>query len=563
MTNKNLKQSMNKEWQKVRKSFHYPQLPQPQLVDNIPNGVMNIKSLEMRISEPFINELQEKGIEPEESLNEVLTHELTHFMKYPGSVLNTLRLQRAGQDVAEGDKISELRMAFTEAQTNIYMLNELKHPSTAKVRKAAGLPEEDNFGGLMYGLYQEVSGQDLGVAITEQERSLVDRLKDINYTDKKNETNNFRQFAQVLKEYQSPQQDQNQQGQSQGGQGEGQGEGEGQSQDQQGQSQEQQGQGSPEKGRGQCQAGGLDGFDDNQIREGLKQFAQECNDADEFEEIVRQVLGEGKQGDEQGKEYSSARGGGIGTDRMITSLASNFYTALAEKYTIPIRKKPMHKNGTLYPHSHDPFTIGDSIHDVDAFSSFGILPGITKKYKRKEGEVYGDDEAVPDSIILIDNSGSMPNPEEGISVPVLGATAISNAYLNNDSRVAVYSFGGNDHLTIPTRDKKLVHKELRRYSSGGTVFNPKLLESVLRQEEREFDISVVSDMGISNFDSFIETVLEIPKTHRVHLLYAENNSYVQHLREHFGNKENVAVLPLTYDGDIQKITMGEIKKSVF
>jgi len=43
-----------------------------------------------------------------------------------------------------------------------------KHPATARMRKAYGLPEEDSFGRLMYRLYQEVSGQDLGVEPTPQ-----------------------------------------------------------------------------------------------------------------------------------------------------------------------------------------------------------------------------------------------------------------------------------------------------------------------------------------------------------------------------------------------------------
>ena len=146
---------------------------------------------------------------------------------------------------------------------------------------------------------------------------------------------------------------------------------------------------------------------------------------------------------------------------------------------------------------------------------------------------------------------------------IVGATAISNAYLLNGSRVAVYSFGSNDHLTNPTRDREVVHRELRRYSSdGGTTFNPRFLEGVLRDSEGEYDISVISDMDIRNLDRFISTVLEIPQTHRVHLLYTENNGYVGKLRESFGNKENVAILPLTCERDIQQITMGELQKSV-
>jgi len=564
MTDENLKQTMGREWQEVRKSFHYPQLPQPRLVEDESNGSMDIKNLEITVSEPFIKGFEEHGIVPEESLNEVLTHELTHFMKFPGNVLNVLRLQKSAQGIADGHKVSELRSAFTEAQTNIYMLNERKHPATAKMRKAYGLPEGDGFGRLMYGLYQEVSGQDLGVEPkeksladkvkgvfgvrpTDEERSLIEKLKDIDYTNKTQETDNFRRFTQVLKDYQPPQ-DQDKKD------GEGQGQGSGQ--------------GKP------CSGNGLEGFSDNQVREGLKQFAQECSNPNEYEEIVRQVLNENEEQGGQRKEQgqpSRAMGRRAGSGRGVTQLADNFYTSLAEKHAIPISKKPMHKNGTLYPYSHTSFEVGDPITDVDAFSTPGILPGITKKWVKKEGEVYGDNEAVPDSFLIIDNSPSMfmPNGNEVIAPSkrtyqhIVGATAISNAYLLNGSRVAVYSFGSNDHLTNPTKDREAVHRELRRYSSdGGTTFNSRFLEGVLKDSEGEYDISVVSDMDIRNLGGFIDTVLGIPQTHRVHLLYTENNGYVGKLRESFGSRENVAILPLTCENDIQKITMGELRKSV-
>ena len=552
MINESLRQIMGKEWQKARKRFHYPQLPQPELVDNIPNGCIDIKNLEIKVSEPFIQGFEQHGIENEEAMNEVLTHELTHFMKYPGSVLNVLRLQKSAQGLTDGHKASELRAAFTEVQTNLYMTQEVQHPATAKMRKAYGLQEGDSAGRLMYGLYQEVSGQDFGVELTKEEKGLVGKLKDIDFLDKRQETSSFRKFVQVMKDYQPPQQNQDENGK---GQGQGSGQGEGRNSN------------DPCSGSGK----GLEGFTENQIREGLKQFAQECSNPQEYEEIVKQILNEDAERGEERKGQQQALGKRAGIGRSTTELADNFYTALAERYVIPIRKKQMHKNGSLYPHSHTPFEVGDSITEVDAFSTPGILPGITKKWVRKEGEVHGNEEAVPDSFIVIDNSPSMfdsngneiISPSKKIYSHIVGATAISNAYLTNGARVAVYSFGSNDHLTNPTKDRKAVHSELRRYSTGGgTTFNPRFLEGVLRQNQGEFDISVISDMDISNLDAFVQSVLSIPQTHRVHLLYKGNGGYVSHLRQTFGNRDNVAILPLTSDSDIERITMGELKKSV-
>lgn len=540
MVDKNLERIMEREWQDVRKGFHYPQLPQPKLVDNIPNGSIDMKSLQIQVSQPFIEGFEEHDIEEDEAMNEALTHELTHFMKYPGSVLNVLRLQKTAQGLTDGNKVSALREAFTEAQTNIYLVNEKKHPATSRMRKAYGLPEEDHFGKLMYGLYQEVSGQDFGVTLTEEEQGIVSRLKDIDFLDKKRETNNFRKFVQTLKDYQPPQKNQEQD--KQGSQGDG---GE-----------------SKEQSQGSSQGNPLDMFSENQIREGIRQFAQECNNPEEFEDIVKQVLSEGEEkGEPQDLAMTSGRKAGVGEGTMI--VASSIYSALADNYTIPIRKKQLHKNGGLFPHSHEEFSVGDSIHEIDPFSAPGILPGITKKWKRKEGEVTSDFEDVPDSVIVIDNSGSMPDPRGEISVPILGATAISNAYLDNGSKVAVYNFGGQDYLLNFTKDKRKVHEQLRVYTGGGTTFNSRFLENTLKENEGEFDISVVSDMDISNVDRFVDTMLAIQQMHRIHLFYTDpHEGYVSFLREKFRDRENVTILPLTRKQDIEKVVMGELKRSV-
>jgi hypothetical protein len=535
MADVNLEKVMDGEWESVREGFYYPQLPKPRLVNNIPNGSIDMKSLSIKVSEPFIRGFKEYEIKEEDALNEVLTHELTHYMKYPGSVLNTLRLQKAAREVTDSEKANQLRTAFTETQTNIYMVSEKKHPTTVRMRKAVQPDQQDALGRLMYGLYQEVWGEDLGIDLGKEERSLIDKLKGIDFLDKSKEQYNIKKFVDILKDYEPPKQE----GQD------GQGEGEGNQQE-------------------QCQSNGLDMFNDNQIREGIRQFAQECNDPNEFEQIVGEVLSESKEEGDKEKIPVSSQGIMPGTDKGVLTLARNFYTALAQNYTVPVRKKPLHKNGSLYPHSHTEFSIGDSIDNLDPFSSPGILPGVTKKWVKKEGEVTTECESVPDSIIAIDNSGSMPNPDEGISIPVLGATAISNAYLENDSRVAVYSFGGQDNFMNLTRDKEMAHKALRMYTGGGTTFNAQFLENILKGSEEEFDISVVSDMAISNLDGFIQTVLQIPKVHRIHLVYTNNDGieYVNQLKKEFENQENVAIVPMLQEKDIEKIVMGELKKSV-
>src|SRR3989338_10363020 len=112
-------------------------------------------------------------------------------MRYPGSPLNVLRLQKATQGVlAEGEHASQLRTDFTEVQTNIYMLTERKHPATAPMRKVYQPDQNDTSARIIYGLYQTASGQDFGVKLNKQEAVAVKKLQGIDFLNKKDELAN-------------------------------------------------------------------------------------------------------------------------------------------------------------------------------------------------------------------------------------------------------------------------------------------------------------------------------------------------------------------------------------
>ena len=155
----NLFEIMQREWQKVRRRFYFPQLPQPHLVDKGFSNTIDLESLALQVSQEAIEEINEYGISPEKSFNNIFNHELIHFMEYPGSVLNILRLQKAGQGITDPQRLSTLRQDFTEAQARLEGLQgKHKHPDEAEMIKVyfkrGGTSH--GCGNLMYGLYQEV-----------------------------------------------------------------------------------------------------------------------------------------------------------------------------------------------------------------------------------------------------------------------------------------------------------------------------------------------------------------------------------------------------------------------
>jgi len=519
-----LEKIMMEEWGKVRKSYHFPALPDPILTEKkIDNAWINLKNLQIEVARTFIAKLEKLKIKPRHSLNEILGHETGHFMRYPGSVLNTLRLLKAAKEVVTDDEKAEsLRRAFVEAQVNIYMYNVKKNRYTPKVSKA-GYNKKDKFDTLMHGLYQAVWKRRIGIKLDKKQKGLVKQLKEINYVDQDYEKYNLKKFVAILKDYNPP--------------------------------------------KKQCSGAGLKMFSMDQIKKGIKEFAKECSTPGEFEGIVKSLLlqsGIGKKG-EDGKLKQDEKSGGIGNEKGALELANNIYTALAELFAIPIKKKPIKKSGGLIPYAKGTFGISSPLADLDGFSTPKVYIGITKRMLRREGETSSAYEKVPNSVIVIDNSGSMPDPIKGISLPVIGATVISNAYLYGGSKVSVYNFGGADKYTELTKDSEKVHEALRYYTGGGTTFTPEIFLKLLEEHNEEFDVSVVSDMGIDNLEEFIETIEGIPNNNRIHLVCCKNTwegSRYEILEERFGDHKNIGVVKLYEEEDINKITMGEVSKSV-
>jgi hypothetical protein len=50
----NLQDIIDNEWQKAREIYFFPQLPKPRVIDGEGNSEINMRSLAITVSEPFI-----------------------------------------------------------------------------------------------------------------------------------------------------------------------------------------------------------------------------------------------------------------------------------------------------------------------------------------------------------------------------------------------------------------------------------------------------------------------------------------------------------------------------
>ena len=309
-------------------------------------------------------------------------------------------------------------------------------------------------------------------------------------------------------------------------------------------------------------------YSEDQIKEGKAIFAKECETPDEYENIIRILLGEneekptGKKGEGEGVVPG---GNSAGTSRENFTTALNVYTARARNFSIPIKEKAKEMGSGQFPSSQTEFSIGDPISSLNPYATPGIYPGLSVRMVYKGQRTFSGSSDTPDCILVIDNSGSMTDPNRLVSLATLTTTVIANAYLANGSQVAGYSFGGGNHVLPFTSNREDIHRSARRYTGGGTIFNSSYVEALI-EGRSSVDIAVLSDMDIDNLSHFVSYISELPQTNRIHLLSIKDNrcyddQYRRSLNHRFENNPNVVVRLIESQDDIGSVTMGDLSES--
>ena len=142
--------------------------------------------------------------------------------------------------------------------------------------------------------------------------------------------------------------------------------------------------------------------------------------------------------------------------------------------------------------------------------SYGkVLPSLAKKHEWSEFERYGEI-SVPDAVIIIDSSGSMPNPGEVVSYAVLGGFSLARNYLDLGARVGVINFSNLNLELGPTRNRQRVYEMLKIYQGHGTTLHIDDLDQYIRSMNAAGrDYILITDAGIENMGEVVDYFLEV------------------------------------------------------
>jgi len=455
-------------FRKVKDDFGYVPIQKVVSDDKIPTAAIDMKTFKIMVGTKFVESLKEKGMKEEDSVEALLDHEVGHFLFHPYCLE---RVIREGQAMKGRENGETARQFYDDINNNLRIIASKNATKIPEVYKA--MKPESNVEKAILLFYQNQTGLDFGMQNPEENiKNAAESMAKIRFLNmnegvpefvKSSDSQNIRdlnRFYSIIK----PLMDQDK-----------------------------------KEGKGSnptfSNAPTMKDYSEDQIRDAVRGMIEAGElKPQEAKEILEEV---------KDKMKSKNRPGGSSNDNPESFADRFIYESLASGYDVKIKGIPLETKRGIYPAGYSEFEAGDEILSMDPFSSNGkILPGITKKIVKKPIKYHGNSEATPDLVLLLDDSGSMPNPKECISNAVLGSYAVAREYLANKSEVAVGRFSDRTVMQGFSDDKDIVLNELLRFKSGDATRVD--LGKMSKTNREKADYILITDDQISNRDEVLQ-----------------------------------------------------------
>jgi hypothetical protein len=204
---------------------------------------------------------------------------------------------------------------------------------------------------------------------------------------------------------------------------------------------------------------------------------------------------------------SVVAGLGLGTKKQANTW---FYRDLAAEFSLDLPRNSSGYNSSV-PRIPEKWRTSDPVERLNveySLSMHGVLIPNHTTYqivsKRIDSCNHGNE--APDLLIALDSSGSMPDPQEYLSFPVLGAMIAAHAALDRGKKVAVVNFS-EDYETLDfTNESYKIDELLTLYFEGGTVIPGQEIRKMMQRHTYPAHILIISDTEITNISEEIDNL---------------------------------------------------------
>ncbi len=441
---------INKIFNRARKDLYYPPITKVEITNVSTSEIdFSARSYKVLVGKEFIKKIDG------EALLGIFHHELNHWVKHPYDA-KTVLLEHHFLPEVENKNI--IRNLYDDVIVNLDLVINKGLEEIAKVYKQ--LPAQGKADKLFRAFYKDVTGIDFGnVDIDKELDKRLKMLFQIDFLDisRVKIKTNIRKFCKIIEDL------------------------------------------IDEEIVLPFSIFGINDFPLHEIKKAMKEIAREV-EPQEYREIAKEVFKEAK--------FKEKRELGIapGEKSMARELGRpdiDWYKARAQRHTIYI--KSFLKRDALYPYEIKDFDLDDNIDTYAPIDSYGkCLPGLAKRYKLQAFEGY-EPSNFPDTVIIIDSSGSMRNPDKEVSYAVIGAFAIARNYFEHGSKVGAINFSNINIQLEPTKERNRVYETLKLYQCGGTTLHlEEFKEYVDKIGEKMVDFILITDAGIDNVSEVMD-----------------------------------------------------------
>jgi hypothetical protein len=501
-------------WPQVRRKHLWPELPMPRVGEIDASVAMQMHDKQITLNVTTCNLLDEH-LPAATVVEALLDHGISHYTRCPWDLQTHLQLYAMAKAKLRRKSLAKLATdTFIDVVANTHCVKELHTPLPDVYRHLGG----GALAGAVAALYTQIWGIDLqGCA----DPVLIRRLARIPYLDRQQWTQSLCRFVQLLQPLLEEEGRQRQPD-------------------------------SPALGHH-----GLDIYSPEELVQGLRAFAQHVQDPQQFRDTVQDFADE-----LVALGYGEEEAAGLGSAAAIDADAL-YYMQLAQGYHLPLRGVSMTCSGAMDPYSHTPWEASEPLQDIDVWTSFGkFLPGLSQTWVRRQGELFGRLEGTPDCLIVLDSSGSMPNPRECLSYAVLGAGCATEAYLRREARVAVYNFSDarlDGKTLLPfTADRQAIYRGLCVCHGGGTSLQLRDLEELRRTVTGLTpDLLLITDMQITNLEEVIDYLSGVEG--RITVVHIGENNATDHFRRATRSHPRLHIFTVLESQDIPRIVLGQVQ----
>ncbi len=520
--------TLEQEWDSIQDPLGYPNLKMPEIKKENETGIstaaIDMKTKEIFITEEFVDDLETK-IRLDNAMRGISAHEANHYVTLPFNLKNMLLLEH---EISKVDKKNKHLIGnyFFDVVINLDLMDR-------GIREIADVYKGMDSGHVvdetLKALYTGKTKTDFGVRDKNNvDMNALTELAKIDYSNLKMRKlrTNAKRFAKIISPLLKQDFDNMKREKADA---------------------ESKGQKYSPKPFGIIDDIDVDSFGEKDLYKAVKDIAEDVT-PEEYKDIIKDLTPQ-----LPGKGMSKGSG-----DEKFRMPTISYYERLSEKYEIKVKEKNTVTGTEQMPDQYREWEPGTPLKGIDIFKSRGkIMPGTTKEKVYRDEPItqieQNNHEGIPDALIIIDSSASMPDPRSIRSYAVLGGFCAANYYLERGKETGILNFSSTTKKTDYTTNKQKAYEAIARYQQGGTVTELDKIRNMVNKKE-SLDIYLITDMFITNGEETIKYFAGLDENYRTNIfLIGTHGNPVKH--------KNIQVHPITSEESIPSIIIEDLNQN--